>query len=86
MDVPGQTTMDDFLRGKAEGEPIAVSHQDGPAPPPNTETRIVVPESASRDAPATLPAFDPAESMAVDRELAEAHGAPPPDDLFDPLG
>ncbi len=139
-DVPGQTTIEDFLK-KPEPVPVAVAApfvqptprvatDHGPAPfasgsrvivKATGEVRIVIacevngnparwrvvfgngqwtdaadvvaetaarrqetffPPTPDRSAPATLPAFDPAESLRVDAEIAAAQG----DDLSDLLG
>ncbi len=76
-DVAGQTTIEDFLRGTAEKVPEAVAAAVlGPSP-------LKFPEMAGPSAEAKLPEFDPAESLALDAELAKAGRD---DDFTDILG
>lgn len=84
-DVEGQTTIDDFLRGKAEPVPVAATI---PADPPTHDQRAAaVKREAPWDGPkptdkATLPAYDPAASLAVDKAIAASHDADDFDDIL----
>lgn len=92
-DVAGQTTIDDFLRGKSEPVPVVTAGDSGFTKTSSTSGRLptvqyedarpvaapmaeqlaqAVADLPKPTDPATLPAFDPAESLRVDRALADA--------------
>lgn len=66
-DVAGQTTIDDFLRGKSEPVPV-MTH---PEPMASALAAAVADLPGPTDR-ATLPAYDPAESRRVDEALTKA--------------
>lgn len=74
-DVAGQTTIDDFLRGKSEPVPVAAA----PMAAALAEAVAELPKPTDR---ATLPAYDPAASLAVDKAIAAAQNADDFDDIL----